>query len=153
RRGTTLRIDVIDTGIGIAVAQHALIFTEFTRLEAGARVATGLGLGLSIVQRLVAALGLKLELESVPGRGSRFSLLLPVATDQRQRSADRPAQATAGPPLGLRVLCVDNEPAILGGMSALLGGWGCDVRVATSLKQVMGERLLDLWVPDLVLMD
>jgi CheY-like chemotaxis protein len=154
RRGGALRLDVVDTGIGIAPSQHALIFSEFTRLDAGAKVARGLGLGLSIVKRLVTTLGLSLELNSVPGRGSRFSLFLPVSP--------RPASATAvaGQPsalparaLDLRVLCVDNEEAILGAMSGLLSGWGCDVRVATSLKAIAQGKTLELWLPDLILMD
>ncbi|RYH00160.1 MAG: response regulator [Alphaproteobacteria bacterium] len=54
---------------------------------------------------------------------------------------------------GLRVLCVDNEKAILDAMEGLLGGWGCDVRSARSLKDIDKDRLLMGWFPDLVLMD
>ena len=73
RRGNRMRLDVIDTGIGFNKDQHRLLFAEFSRLERGARMAQGLGLGLSIVQRLVTALGLTMELDSSEGRGSRFS--------------------------------------------------------------------------------
>jgi CheY-like chemotaxis protein len=55
--------------------------------------------------------------------------------------------------LNLKVLCVDNEKAILEAMQGLLEHWGCDVRVALSLKQIDRERLLEGWYPDLVLMD
>ena len=154
RRGGSLRLDVVDTGIGIVPAQHALIFTEFTRLESGARIARGLGLGLSIVKRLVATLGLGLELDSVPGKGSRFSVFLPVST--RPASPRAPGGGPGGVPiraLDLRVLCVDNEETVLNAMAALLGGWGCDVRVATSLKAIAQEKTLELWLPDLILMD
>jgi CheY-like chemotaxis protein len=51
------------------------------------------------------------------------------------------------------MLCVDNEKAILDAMEGLLGGWGCDVRSARSLKDIDKDRLLDGWLPDLVLMD
>src|SRR5690606_9889935 len=78
KRGTRLRLDIVDTGIGFNRDQHALIFAEFSRLEHGARMAQGLGLGLSIVKRLVTALGVTLELDSNEGRGSRFSLFLPL---------------------------------------------------------------------------
>jgi CheY-like chemotaxis protein len=54
---------------------------------------------------------------------------------------------------GLKVLCVDNERAILEAMEGLLGHWECDVRTALSLKQIDRERLLEGWYPDLVLMD
>lgn len=154
RRGNRLRLDVIDTGIGFNRDQHRLVFAEFSRLDRAARMAQGLGLGLSIVQRLVTAMDLTLELDSKEGRGSRFSLYLPVVRNAR------PAQGEAWPmaesnvgTLNLKVLCVDNEKAILEAMQGLLEHWGCDVRVALSLKQIDRERLLEGWYPDLVLMD
>lgn len=154
RRGTRLRLDVIDSGIGFNRDQHRLVFAEFSRLERGARMAQGLGLGLSIVQRLVTALGLTLELDSVEGRGSRFSLFLPAT--RSVRAAPEAEAATAEVSFGmagLKVLCVDNERAILEAMEGLLGHWGCDVRSALSLKQIDKEHLLEGWYPDLVLMD
>ncbi|WP_323014668.1 hybrid sensor histidine kinase/response regulator [Devosia sp.] len=154
RRGSRMRLDVIDTGIGFNRDQHRLVFVEFSRLERGARMAQGLGLGLSIVQRLVSALGLTLELDSHEGRGSRFSLFLPAT-----RSTLPTAPASAAPSetsfgtLGLKVLCVDNEKAIIEAMEGLLRHWGCDVRSALSLKQIDREHLLEGWYPDMVLMD
>ena len=152
-RGARIRVDVIDTGIGFNRDQHALIFAEFSRLEHGARMAQGLGLGLSIVRRLVGALGLTLELDSVEQRGSRFSLYLP-----RSRTAlgtrPVPARQDHGSSIaGLRILCVDNDRSILDAMAGLLGGWGCDVRLALSLRDIAREQLLVGWLPDLVLMD
>jgi signal transduction histidine kinase/CheY-like chemotaxis protein len=153
RRGVRMRLDVIDTGIGFNRDQRQLLFAEFSRLEQGARMAPGLGLGLSIVERLVAAMGLTLELESIEGKGSRFSLYLPAG-----RMAPVPQQAagraeTAASLAGLKVLCVDNERTILDAMNQLLTGWGCDVRLARSLKDIDKDRLLIGWLPDLVLMD
>jgi CheY-like chemotaxis protein len=113
-----------------------------------------LGLGLSIVQRLVSALGLTLELDSREGKGSRFSLFLPAARTLRAAPDAGPAQAEASVgALDYKVLCVDNERAILEAMEGLLSHWGCDVRTALSLKQIDRERLLEGWYPDLVLMD
>ncbi|UJW85071.1 ATP-binding response regulator [Devosia sp. SL43] len=153
RRGSRMRLDVIDTGIGFNKDQHRLLFAEFSRLERGARMAQGLGLGLSIVQRLVAALGLTLELDSKEGRGSRFSLFLPATRSIKAApEAPQPTETSFGT-LGLKVLCVDNERAILEAMEGLLSHWGCDVRTALSLKQIDRERLLEGWYPDLVLMD
>lgn len=154
RRGARLRLDVIDTGIGFNRDQHRLLFAEFSRLERGARMAQGLGLGLSIVQRLVAALGLALEVDSQERRGSRFSLYLPVTRASRATEEAGPvATETSFTTLDLKVLCVDNERAILEAMDGLLSHWGCDVRGALSLKQIDRERLLEGWYPDLVLMD
>ena len=153
RRGSRMRLDVIDTGIGFNKDQHRLLFAEFSRLERGARMAQGLGLGLSIVQRLVAALGWTLELDSKEGSGSRFSLFLPATRSIRAApEAPAPVEISFGT-LGLKVLCVDNERAILEAMEGLLSHWGCEVRTALSLKQIDRERLLEGWYPDLVLMD
>jgi Signal transduction histidine kinase len=154
KRGNRWRLDVVDTGIGFNKDQHKLVFAEFSRLERGARMAQGLGLGLSIVQRLVAALGLTLELDSREGHGSRFSIYLPALRNGRPASKAEPALPEPGfGTLSLRVLCVDNESAILEAMEGLLTHWGCDVRTALSLKQIDRERLLEGWYPDLVLMD
>jgi CheY-like chemotaxis protein len=154
RRGGRIRLDVIDTGIGFNKDQSSLIFAEFSRLEHGARMAQGLGLGLSIVKRLVAALGLTLELDSREGKGSRFSLYMPIARTQNgSLEAPSPTREPASNLIGVRVLCVDNERAILDAMEGLLGGWGCDVRSARSLKDIDKDRLLLGWLPDLVLMD
>ncbi|NMA97387.1 MAG: response regulator [Phyllobacteriaceae bacterium] len=154
RRGNRLRLDVIDTGIGFNRDQHKLLFAEFSRLERGARMAQGLGLGLSIVQRLVTALDLTLELDSKEGRGSRFSLYLPSVRHTRAATDEAPVPTeTDFGTLNLRILCVDNERPILEAMEGLLTHWGCDVRTALSLKQIDRERLLEGWYPDLVLMD
>src|SRR5690606_9497293 len=117
-------------------------------------MAQGLGLGLSIVQRLVTALDLTLELDSREGRGSRFSIYLPAVRGMRHSSRkDEPVAEQSFGSLNLKVLCVDNERAILEAMEGLLTHWGCDVRTALSLKQIDRERLLEGWYPDIVLMD
>ncbi len=154
KRGNRWRLDVIDAGIGFNKDQHKLVFAEFSRLERGAKMAQGLGLGLSIVQRLVSALGLTLELDSREGHGSRFSIYLPAI--RNARPVAKPEAATVETSFGvisLKILCVDNESAILEAMEGLLTHWGCDVRTALSLKQIDRERLLEGWYPDLVLMD
>jgi signal transduction histidine kinase/CheY-like chemotaxis protein len=153
RRGARVRFDVIDTGIGFNKDQNSLIFAEFSRLEHGARMAQGLGLGLSIVKRLVTALGLTMELESIEGRGSRFSIYLPYHRFEKAATEEEPAREPASNLTGLRILCVDNERGILDAMEGLLGGWGCDVRSARSLKDIDKDELLLGWLPDLVLMD
>ncbi len=155
-RGGRVRIDVVDTGIGFDKDQHALIFAEFSRLEHGARMAQGLGLGLSIVKRIIGALGLGLELDSKAGMGSRFSLYLPLGSRKAAVETDG-AEAVRSEPVSniadLRILCVDNDRAILDAMLGLLSGWGCDVRLARSLKDIAKDQLLVGWLPDIVLMD
>jgi signal transduction histidine kinase/CheY-like chemotaxis protein len=153
RRGQRVRLDIVDTGIGFNRDQHALIFAEFSRLEHGARMAHGLGLGLSIVKRLVAALGLALELDSVEGKGSRFSLYLPPGRAAKAIADDDAPLESLTNLAGLKVLCVDNEKSVIDAMEGLLTGWGCDVRGARSLKDIDREGILLGWLPDLVLMD
>jgi len=80
RAGPGVRIEVWDTGIGIAPADHAAIFDDFHQLGNPNRDRRhGLGLGLAIVRRLAALLGLRVSLRSVPGKGFAVVLLLPLA--------------------------------------------------------------------------
>ena len=98
RRRGRLRIDVYDTGLGIPVSKKRAIFQEFHRLDQGAKVARGLGLGLSIVERIARVLDHEIAVNSTLGRGSQFSVevplsaAIPVSPDQRAaREVDRVA--------------------------------------------------------------
>jgi signal transduction histidine kinase len=134
KRNGNVRIEVHDSGLGIPESQTRAIFREFHRLQDGAKVARGLGLGLSIVERIARVLGLTVQLQSEAGRGSTFSVEVPVAAPvsatvpQRSPMRTDPAQLA-----GMTVLCIDNDPQILDGMEALLGGWGCRVLKASDL--------------------
>src|SRR5262249_30067410 len=133
RRGTRVRIDVYDTGIGIPKSKRQMIFGEFKRLDEGAQVARGLGLGLSIVERIARVLDHKIELVSEVGRGSHFSVRVPLAPAPAAERALRAPARAALKLAGLHVVCVDNEPKILEGMEMLLAGWGCRVSKAADL--------------------
>src|SRR5207245_7814245 len=78
RHGGRLRIGVYDTGLGVPASKKRAIFQEFHRLDQGAKVARGLGLGLSIVERIARVLDHKIEVISAVGRGSRFSVEVPL---------------------------------------------------------------------------
>lgn len=139
RRGDKVIIEVLDSGIGIPSSKFRTVFKEFARLEDGARTASGLGLGLSIVDRLSRMLSHPVQLASQPGRGTTFrveisrDLAAPNAASARiRRERAKPANALTG----LRVLCVDNEPKILDGMALLIAGWGCTVGQARSIGEV-----------------
>jgi CheY-like chemotaxis protein len=135
RRGARLRIDVYDTGVGIPQSKRRTIFREFQRLEHGAKIARGLGLGLSIVERIARVLGHQVDLQSTVGRGSRFSAEVPLAPALPSEMRARPApRADSGQLADMVVLCIDNEPKILHGMETLLGGWGCRVLTAADLR-------------------
>ena len=152
--GDQLRIEVHDTGPGIAKEKQSSVFREFERLgNTGGE--PGLGLGLSIVERIAQVLDHKLNLHSVPGKGSVFSITVPlgIATPAIGSSEQEKIQVASNSVTGLRILVIDNEPAILSGMDTLLSGWGCSVAVAQDPEQanhVLGTTSgqLDLIVAD-----
>lgn len=152
RRGELAEIQVIDTGIGIAGDKLNTVFNEFTRLDEGVREAEGLGLGLSIVDRIARVLRLEIRIFSNPGKGTRFSVILPVAAMQaprREIEPKAPARATTSL-AGLHVLCVDNDARILDGMRLLLEGWGCSVGTFSGSEDFARA---DIHRPDIVLAD
>ena len=134
RQNDVVRIDVYDTGVGIPQSKWRDIFVEFHRLDQGARIARGLGLGLSIVERVARVLGSRIELESESGRGSHFAITVPHSTDTPMELPTREsARVDSGQLAGITALCIDNEPSVLDGMETLLRGWGCDVLKAPGL--------------------
>jgi signal transduction histidine kinase len=127
RRGGRLRVEVRDSGPGIAPDSQELIFHEFVQLDNPERSQDkGLGLGLAIVRRLSKLLELPLELRSRPGRGSVFAVEVPAA-DAEQRARTR----VPGSLEGVRVLLADADPDTLAATAGLLAEWGCEV-VATA---------------------
>src|SRR6266581_4402360 len=153
-RGGRLRIDVYDTGLGIPASKKRAIFQEFYRLDQGAKAARGLGLGLSIVERIARVLDYRISVASAVGRGSQFSVEVPLSAvipaTQRQRMAREVDRVQLS---GITVLCIDNDLTILDGMETLLAGWGCRVFKAPDLKaaiEVVAEAKV---APDGLLVD
>ncbi|MDH4992119.1 PAS domain-containing hybrid sensor histidine kinase/response regulator [Aquamicrobium lusatiense] len=154
RRGSLIELQVIDTGIGIGGDKLNTVFREFMRLDEGVREADGLGLGLSIVDRIARVLHLEIRIFSLPGKGTRFSVILPVVTGETARPVrcQTPTQRTFSTLAGLSILCIDNDPRILEGMRLLLEGWGCEVRAFSGLRAFMSARGR-LSPPDIILAD
>ncbi|MCB1523582.1 MAG: response regulator [Rhodoblastus sp.] len=130
RRSDQIAVEIVDTGAGIPHERHTDIFEDFLQLDNPERNrARGFGLGLGIVQRLCEGMGWKIELRSVVGRGSRFSILVPAA---RNTPAMQPAPsiATAAPPAlrGRRALVIDDDVRVLDAMRKLLARWGVEAR-------------------------
>jgi two-component system, sensor histidine kinase len=154
RRGAACYLEVYDTGIGIPDREQALIFAEFYRgSSANGRNRTGLGLGLSIVQRITQALGHELALKSEPGKGTRFRLTLPVAGWAAPRSEAAPSLASLTPLRGKSVLIVENEAHAAKVMQELLEEWGCQTFLAPGLSDA--ASLLDSLdrLPDIIAAD
>ncbi len=154
RRGNQVVIQVMDSGIGIPPSKFRTVFKEFARLDEGAKTASGLGLGLSIVDRIARVLSHPVELHSTHGKGTDFRIVMPrdISPVAEAPIATAPAERSARNLEGLKVLCIDNEPHILEGMQLLLSGWGCAVQSAESL---LGVAALDTreGAPDLVIAD
>jgi len=132
RRGQSLQIGIYDTGVGVPVLKRGEIFKEFHRLEQGARIARGLGLGLSIVERLARVLNHGIALDSNAGGGSFFSVTVPIA-----KAINHTAAVTSATPLsktsisGSLIVCIENDVAILDGMRTLLTAWDAEVIAVT----------------------
>ncbi|KJS40344.1 MAG: hypothetical protein VR70_06075 [Rhodospirillaceae bacterium BRH_c57] len=156
RRGNHLLIGVWDTGIGIPSDKLEEIFDEFHRLNEGQQMRgeKGMGLGLAIVRRITRMLDMRIEVHSVPGRGSCFLVEVPLGENPVPASIAPAAQVQrrVGTLAGTKVLMIDNDPSILAGVQALLGGWSCTTWPARS-----GAEALDIvraeGRPDIIIAD
>lgn len=157
-QGSSVRIDVMDSGVGIAPEHQSDIFREFFQVGNAARDRTqGLGLGLNIVQRSARLLGHPIELESAPGCGTRFSIVVPLAKApliSQIRDVDPPlfAQTPQNSLEGVQVLVVEDDFTSRQAQEELLLSWGCAVcavgTVALALKSVQQGFLVDVVISD-----
>ena len=151
-----IRIEVWDNGPGIPRDKIAEIFQEFRRLDTPVTKGRdrGMGLGLAIVDRVARMLDHPITVRSEPGKGSVFAVTVPRGTERR---AVRPASIAARPMTnrlaGTSVLVLDNEPAVVAGMEALLRGWACDVVSATNGDEALALLSGMPQPPDLLIAD
>jgi len=151
-----VRIEVCDTGIGIPADQLAHIYEEFFQVGGSPyTVRDGYGLGLSIVQRIVRLLDLKLEVTSEIGKGSTFSLTVPTSRVSVLREAAPFADPGATAGVSARrphVLLVEDDQAVRRATNMLLKVAGYRVTEAACLSQAIAEarehRTLDLLITD-----
>jgi len=145
RRKNSLHIEVRDNGIGISGADRDNIFREFFQvMQPQLDSSRGLGLGLAIVARLVKLLGHRIELRSIPGKGSVFSLEVPIAVNfdksmmaaNVQVAPNLDQESGKSALAGKRLLVVDDDAAVLSGTVGILASWGCQVSAAASVSQV-----------------
>lgn len=154
RHGSMLRIEVHDTGPGIPESKFGIIFQEFQRLHTDGDGTSGLGLGLSIVERMAKVLETPVHVRSVLGKGSVFAVEVPIAEEAKPAAAAKPRKVR--PPAlaaAVRVLVIDNEQPILEGMELLLTGWGNIVHTATGLDEAIeqlaaAENKIDMILAD-----
>jgi len=151
RQGDEALIEVSDSGIGIPPDQQALVFDEFYQVGNPQRDrAVGLGLGLSIVKRLCVLIGARLEMQSVVGAGTRFSISLPAVV------APHASQSGAVPKRGSRqsmtVLVIDDELMVRQSMRFLLEELGCTVHDAVGsieAAKIAASHAIDLILSDM----
>ncbi len=153
RRGQSLRVEVRDSGCGIATKDQEIVFQEFVQLDNPERArAKGLGLGLAIVRRLASLLGLRLELRSAPGRGSVFAIELPLAAPPPPLANVEEARAL-GDIEGVRIALVDDDPMAREAMYALLTAWGCQVTADENAEELLARLSSDAPPPEILITD
>ncbi len=146
RRQDEVRIEVWDTGPGIPPGHLDRIFEEFQRGPTNDRpVVGGFGLGLSIVQLMARALSHRVGICSRVGHGTRFSISAPLAGTDALGGEQRSVNTAAWEPYGItgtKVLVIENDPAVLEAMRALLERWSCEpllVKDLADLDHVLGK--------------
>jgi signal transduction histidine kinase len=155
RRGGAYALEVWDSGVGIPVSERARIFEEFYQLGNHARATRkGLGLGLSIIQRLCNLLGLRVRVDSRLGRGSVFRVDVPAAAPAPEAPPARSRPTRARRALdGRLVVVIDDEPSIVEGMRSLLATWGAEVIGSSDGADVVRELERLGRLPDLMIVD
>ena len=168
--GRAWRVEVRDSGIGIAPEAQQRVFDDFEQIGNVERnLQRGHGLGLAIVRRLAAQLGIEVTLRSTPGRGSVFGFELPAAPEDAQ-AAVQPSTSSASPasPVssgaaddgagatrtlrpGLAVLVVEDNTVVADSLAALLQQWAVEPRVYASAAEALA--LADLHALDAALCD
>ena len=153
RQSDSVLLSVYDTGVGIDADKNKIIFEEFQQLDnPGRDRSKGLGLGLSIVNRLTELLNAKLSMQSIPGKGSVFSIELPRSSSNQISQPDMVTVETY-PKLAEKIIViVEDEEEIRNALKLLLSGWGCKVLELTSITDVKQKLQLSC-KPDMILAD
>ncbi len=158
-RAGAVRIEVRDSGPGIAPALHREIFQEFYQVQNTERDRShGVGLGLAIVDRLSRMLDHPVSLRSAPGRGSTFTITVPVSdAGSAAAPAGPPAAAPATGGLqslrGRSIAAIDDDPIVLEGMRQLFEHWGCTWTAAASADELLARLRSGAPLPEIVISD
>ena len=164
QRGDHVQVRIADTGVGIDRDRFKDIFVEFQRCSQGQDAlnddSAGMGLGLAIVERMINTLNHSLTLNSRVGFGSCFGLILPHCNPPEDNQkpvakTHRSSDKHSGVKLAqARILVIENDLAALQAMEALLGQWGCELRLASSTREAMSALSNEqAWVPEIIVAD
>ncbi|MBK9444527.1 MAG: response regulator [Comamonadaceae bacterium] len=147
------RIEVWDSGIGIAAEHHSMVFEEFFQVGNPERDrAKGLGLGLSIVARSCQLLNHPVKLCSTLGRGTRFTVQVPLATEAPAPTPTDLEPAPLADLKGLRVILIEDDVLGRQALRGMLESWGCTVRTAEHTHAAR-DALTQMPAPDFILSD
>jgi signal transduction histidine kinase/CheY-like chemotaxis protein len=151
--GAYARIDVWDTGAGIAPGESKHIFDEFYRGRAGSVESAGLGLGLAIVRRIAQLLEVEVTVRSTPDKGSLFSVTVPLAPAGSTLGVPAPRERPESSFAGGLALIIDDDAGARDAASGLLRQWGWDVISAGSSRQALAALASDSRTPDVIVSD
>lgn len=153
KRRNGVSIEVWDSGVGIPAEQHERIFEEFYQLNNPSRDRSqGLGLGLATVRRIVHLLDHPLSVRSTPGRGSRFTIDVPLADPNKIHSGAATIEQKVPNLIGGKlIMVIDDEESVRLGMQSLLESWGCKCITAMDAEQALGS--VNGRVPDFIIAD
>ena len=150
-----VRLNVTDTGPGIAPEMHGRLFAPFDRLDAESRGIEGTGLGLALSRGLMEAIGGSLGVDSAPGTGSTFWLELPLATtsaDFAEVERDVASAPESNTAVSATILYIEDNIGNVRLMERLLAHRP-NVRLITTLSGSVGVELAQEHCPDLILLD
>jgi two-component system, chemotaxis family, CheB/CheR fusion protein len=147
-----LRLEVADSGLGIAPEEIDRIFEEFHQIEQGPTRPEGLGLGLSIVKHTAALLGCNVEVKSAPGKGSVFAISVPRGAAVTRGQPRRATPTVSVPGVG-NVLIVDDDAGVLDATRLLLEVSGLNVRAAACEEEALASLRATSWKPDWLIVD
>ena len=146
-----LHISVLDTGMGIGLEEKKRIFGAFERLD-NARNIPGFGLGLAITARLVSLMQGHVEVESVPGKGSRFSVFLPMLPAGHPVCPEEKFSPVCELPVDIRVLVIDDNRIQLGVISKMLSRNQIHCDCCSDVRELMdclNKQKYDLLLTDI----
>ena len=150
-RPGNLHISVLDTGMGIGLEEKKRIFGAFERLD-NARNIPGFGLGLAITARLVSSMQGHVEVESVPGKGSRFSVFLPILPAGQLVCPEEKFSPVCELPVDIRVLVIDDNRIQLGVISKMLSRNQIHCDCCSDVRELMdclNKQKYDLLLTDI----
>jgi signal transduction histidine kinase/CheY-like chemotaxis protein len=155
RSGDSVRIEVWDSGVGVAEEELQTIFEDYYQVDNPARDRRkGLGLGLAIAQRIAKLLDHRIIVRSKLGEGSLFAIQVPRGAEiavppARPPVRTRPRVSVAGRAL----VAIEDDPAILDGLRRVLTGWGVEVFACSTAEDVLSELSLAAREPDIIIAD